>query len=77
MILIIFISGLITGFAIASFFIGKELYKFYKRSKIQEKKIQRLIKLNINLSKNSKNIKVDQLLHAITGIYSQPSFSQK
>lgn len=62
--LISFFIGSITGFSFASFFIGKEFYKFYKRSNIQEKKIQRLLKLNANIrvrdniSEGSRNINV-------------------
>ena len=34
--------GLISGIAIASFFIGKELYRFYVKNKVQAKQIERL-----------------------------------
>lgn len=44
-----FLIGSITGVAFASFFIGKAFYKFYKKSNIQEKKIQRLLKINAKI----------------------------
>ena len=37
-----FILGLLSGLSIASFFIGKELYRYYIRNKIQNKQIERL-----------------------------------
>jgi hypothetical protein len=40
-----YILGLLSGFAIASFFIGKELYKYYLKNKIQSKQLERLKRL--------------------------------
>ncbi len=37
-----FILGILSGFSIATFFIGKELYRYYLRNKIQNKQIERL-----------------------------------
>ncbi|KHJ36544.1 hypothetical protein PBAC_32670 [Pedobacter glucosidilyticus] len=63
MILISFIIGSVTGVAVASFFIGKEFYKFYKKSNIQEKKIQRLLKINAKIresaSETSRRISIN------------------
>ena len=63
MALIPFFIGSVTGFAVASFFIGKEFYKFYKRSNMQEKKIQRLLKINAkireNIDEGSRNISLN------------------
>jgi uncharacterized membrane protein YdjX (TVP38/TMEM64 family) len=40
--LITYILGFLSGFAIASFFLGKELYRFYLKNKVQGKQIERL-----------------------------------
>jgi uncharacterized membrane protein YciS (DUF1049 family) len=41
-----YLTGLLSGLCIASFFIGKELYRYYIKNKVQEKKMRRLLKLN-------------------------------
>lgn len=40
--LITYILGFLSGFAFASFFLGKELYRFYLKNKVQGKQIERL-----------------------------------
>lgn len=52
MIITYYLAGLLSGISIASFFIGKELYRYYIKNKAQEKKIRRLLKLNEKI-KNS------------------------
>ncbi|WP_281224934.1 hypothetical protein [Flavobacterium aquiphilum] len=52
MIITYYFAGLLSGVSIASFFIGKELYRYYIKNKVQEKKIHRLLKLNEKI-KNS------------------------
>jgi len=47
-----YLLGLLSGIAIASFFIGKELYRFYVKNKVQVKQIERLRRLK----KKSKKI---------------------
>ncbi len=51
--LLAYLLGLLTGIAIASFFIGKKLYKYYLKNKVQSKQLQQLKKLK---QKNNKAI---------------------
>lgn len=46
MIIMYYLAGLLSGISIASFFIGKELYKLYKKNKIQKKQIERMEELH-------------------------------
>ncbi len=46
-----YLLGVLTGIAIASFFIGKELYKYYIKNKVQSKQLERLKRLK---QKNKK-----------------------
>ena len=41
-----YLAGFISGVSIAGFFIGKELYRFYIKDKLQKKQLLRLSKLN-------------------------------
>ena len=41
-----YLAGLLSGISIASFFIGKELYKFYIKDKVQKKQLERMERLN-------------------------------
>jgi len=52
MIITYYLAGLLSGVSVASFFIGKELYRYYLKNKVQEKKLNRLLKLNEKI-KNS------------------------
>jgi hypothetical protein len=52
MILTYYLAGMLSGLSIASFFIGKQLYRYYLKNKVQEKKMRRLLKLNEKI-KNS------------------------
>ena len=52
MIITYYLAGLISGLSVASFFIGKELYRFYVKNKVQEKQLVRMDKLNTKLKKN-------------------------
>lgn len=47
-----FLAGLLSGISIASFFVGKELYRFYVRYKIQKKQLERMAKLNDKIKKS-------------------------
>lgn len=38
--------GVLTGVSITTFFIGKELYKYYTKYRIQQKQLNRILKLN-------------------------------
>ncbi|MFV5690306.1 hypothetical protein ACM55M_16970 [Flavobacterium sp. ZT3R25] len=51
--------GLLTGVSITAFFIGKELYKYYTKYTIQQKQLNRILKLNdkIQKFKNLKSVK--------------------
>ena len=52
MMITYYLAGLLSGVSVASFFIGKELYRYYIKNKVQEKKLNRLLKLNEKI-KNS------------------------
>jgi hypothetical protein len=52
MMITYYLAGLLSGISVASFFIGKELYRYYIKNKVQEKKLNRLLKLNEKI-KNS------------------------
>lgn len=47
-----FLAGLLSGISVASFFIGKELYRFYVKNKIQKKQLDRMTKLNDKIKKS-------------------------
>ncbi len=49
--LVTYLLGFLSGIAIASFFIGKELYRFYVKNKVQGKQLERLRRLK---KKNKK-----------------------
>lgn len=51
MIITYYLAGLISGLSVAAFFIGKELYRFYVKNKVQEKQLVRMDKLNTKLKK--------------------------
>jgi hypothetical protein len=46
--------GLITGASITGFLIGKELYKYHTKYTIQQKKLDRILKLNDKIKKYKK-----------------------
>lgn len=43
--------GLLTGVSVTAFFIGKELYKYYTKYTIQQKQLDRILKLNDRIKK--------------------------
>ncbi|MBK0368788.1 hypothetical protein [Flavobacterium agrisoli] len=43
--------GLLTGVSVTAFFIGKEWYKYYTRYTIQQKQLDRVLKLNDRIKK--------------------------
>lgn len=47
-----YLAGVLTGVSAASFFIGKELYRYYIKDKVQKKQLERMGKLNKKI-KNS------------------------
>jgi uncharacterized membrane protein YciS (DUF1049 family) len=47
-----YVAGLLSGVSIAGFFIGKELYRYYVKSKVQEKQLRRMLKLNDKIKKS-------------------------
>lgn len=53
MMIIYFIAGSISGISVASFFIGKELYRFYKKNTELKKQIEKLNKLNNKMKTNN------------------------
>jgi hypothetical protein len=50
-----YLIGLLTGVSLTTFFIGKELYKYYTKFKIQQKQLNRILKLNDKI-KDFKNL---------------------
>jgi hypothetical protein len=46
-----YLAGLLSGVSGASFFIGKELYHYYVQSKVQQKQLKRMLKLNDKMKK--------------------------
>ncbi|MEY3498697.1 MAG: hypothetical protein RL308_366 [Bacteroidota bacterium] len=46
MIITYYFAGLLSGISLASFFIGKELYRFYIKNKIQKKQLDRMDRLH-------------------------------
>jgi predicted ATPase with chaperone activity len=55
-----YLIGLLTGVSLTTFFIGKELYKYYTKFKIQQKQLNRILKLNDKI-KDLKNLKSIEL----------------
>lgn len=51
--------GLLTGVSATAFFTGKELYKYYTKYTIQQKQLNRILKLNdkIKKFKNLESVK--------------------
>lgn len=47
-----FLAGALCGICVATFFIGKELYRFYIKNKIQKKQLDRMAKLNDKIKKS-------------------------
>jgi uncharacterized membrane protein YciS (DUF1049 family) len=47
-----YLAGLLSGVSVASFFIGKELYRYYVKSKVQQKQLNRMLKLNDKMKKS-------------------------
>lgn len=58
-----YLIGLLTGVSVSTFFIGKELYKYYTKYTIQQKQLDRILKLNdkIKKIKNLHSIKNQNL----------------
>jgi hypothetical protein len=46
--------GLLTGVSVSTFVIGKELYKYYTKYTIQQKQLNRILKLNDKVPKLKK-----------------------
>ncbi len=55
--------GLLTGVSVTTFFIGKEWYKYYTRYTIQQKQLDRILKLNdkINTFKHLETSEAPEL----------------
>jgi uncharacterized membrane protein YdjX (TVP38/TMEM64 family) len=47
-----FFTGALAGVSVASFFIGKELYRYYIKNKVQKKQLDRMEKLNKQIKKS-------------------------
>lgn len=46
-----YLIGLLTGVSVTTFFIGKEWYKYYTKYTIQQKQLDRILKLNDKIKK--------------------------
>ncbi|HEY1196072.1 hypothetical protein [Flavobacterium sp.] len=46
-----YLIGLLTGVSVTTFFIGKEWYKYYTKYTIQQKQLDRVLKLNDKIKK--------------------------
>lgn len=66
-IIMYYVIGLLTGVSVTAFFIGKELYKYYTKSEIQQKQLDRILKFNeeVNKFKNLNAIESQNLSIAI------------
>jgi hypothetical protein len=53
-----YLVGFLTGVSIATFFVGKELYKFYMKYTVQKKQLDRMMKLYDKIKK-SETLKTD------------------
>ncbi len=60
--------GLLTGVSVSTFFIGKELYKYYTKCTIQQKQLDRILKL-IDKIQESKNLESSLTQNLSAGIY--------
>jgi hypothetical protein len=54
-----YLAGLLTGVSVSSFFIGKELYHYYVKSKIQQRQLKRMLKLNDRIQKSQALMSVE------------------
>ena len=43
--------GLLTGVSVTAFFIGKELYKYYKKYNVQQKQLNKILNLYDKIKK--------------------------
>ena len=50
-IIIYYVIGLFTGVSVTAFFIGKELYKYYTKSMIQQQQLDCILKFNEEITK--------------------------
>jgi len=41
----LYLAGVLSGVSVAGFFLGKELYRFYIKNKIQKKQLDRMNRL--------------------------------
>lgn len=46
-----YLIGLLTGVSVTTFFIGKEWYRYYTKYTIQQKQLDRVLKLNDKIKK--------------------------
>jgi hypothetical protein len=60
-----YLIGLLTGVSVTTFFIGKELYKYYTKYTIQQKQLDRILKLNDKI-KGIKNLKHNKTANLTT-----------
>ena len=59
--------GLLTGVSVSTFFIGKELYRYYTKYTIQQKQLNRILKLYDKIKK-IKNLDTLETPKLIAGI---------
>lgn len=49
--IIYYFIGLLTGISVSTFFIGKELYRYYTKYTVQQKQLNRILKLYDKIKK--------------------------
>ena len=57
--------GLLTGVSVSTFFIGKEWYKYYTKYTIQQKQLDRILKLNDKIQKETITNKIIKISNGI------------
>lgn len=62
-----YLIGLLTGVSVTTFFIGKEWYKYYTKYTIQQKQLDRVLKLNDKIKK-LKNISPSETPNVNVGV---------
>jgi hypothetical protein len=58
--IIYFASGIIAGVSVSAYFIGKELFVIHRKNSLQEKQLDRMRKLNHQLSTKISFISTNQ-----------------
>lgn len=61
-----YLIGLLTGVSVTTFFMGREWYRYYTKYTIQQKQLDRVLKLNDKIKKiKNLNSRTPQKLNAV------------